>query len=689
VPDAHPAVDEYTYSPLPNTTSIRILHIEKLEGSETRYRLESFPIDNPPSFRALSYTWGPAYRDITVEDEAPELPSDFCASMICDGKRINITQNLSDALTNIVAIGIDGWLWIDALCINQADFEERNSQVLLMGNIYSSASEVLIWLGLPRPGIEDLVWAVTEFHPRLNSLVSADDPRLFYGNIGHHDFCKAMGIKNPITRFVRIAELYTSCRWFSRAWVSQEVILCKRHRVLCGTIELEWNTMIDLAMNLRVFGFASEISGYMALQNRYSRKSISWFDELVAWDHLRKLCEKLGNHASASGNNELAFVLLSEVLDTLRSSKCLDPLDKIYSTLGIASLGFSHNDPIDEYIRPDYHASVIEVFSTTAMHIYNGTSLNFLALATRHPDQAPIAGLPFWVPDFTTAGGCLPLVSLSPSRGMDMPFSAALCDTTLSPRIEISESVLSCTGVRFSQVNKRFDDEFPREYRRVPGLLFYLDRVLEFCLDLPVQTQGCRRLEVLWRTLIADTTESGHFVAPPSYEKMFLSCVEKCWENRPFLDKEMSRFAKTLDQYELSEDTELHLTSEDAKSALETLQDEREYKLASTEAAESIQKMIDPSHHGARFEEAMQRAQHNRTLFYTDDGYLGFASHTIQPGDEVWLLCGAYTPYILRPTEKPGTYTVHGDCYLHNFMRGEMLDDRYGLREKIGPVRIV
>jgi hypothetical protein len=83
--------------------------------------------------------------------------------MICDGKRIDITQNLSDALTNIVAIGIDGWLWIDALCINQADFEERSSQVLLMGNIYSSASEVLIWLGLPRPGIEDLVWAITEF----------------------------------------------------------------------------------------------------------------------------------------------------------------------------------------------------------------------------------------------------------------------------------------------------------------------------------------------------------------------------------------------------------------------------------------------------------------------------------------------------------------------------------------------
>jgi hypothetical protein len=93
VPDAHPTVDGYTYSPLPNTNFIRILHIEILEGSEIRYHLESFPIDNAPSFRALSYTWGPAYRDINVEDEAPGLPPEFCASMICDGKRINITQN--------------------------------------------------------------------------------------------------------------------------------------------------------------------------------------------------------------------------------------------------------------------------------------------------------------------------------------------------------------------------------------------------------------------------------------------------------------------------------------------------------------------------------------------------------------------------------------------------------------------
>jgi hypothetical protein len=40
-----------------------------------------------------------------------------------------------------------GTYWIDAICINQANFEERNHQVKLMRQIYSNAQSVSIWLG--------------------------------------------------------------------------------------------------------------------------------------------------------------------------------------------------------------------------------------------------------------------------------------------------------------------------------------------------------------------------------------------------------------------------------------------------------------------------------------------------------------------------------------------------------------
>jgi hypothetical protein len=38
-------------------------------------------------------------------------------------------------------------MWIDQCCINQTDIPERNSQVLIMRDIYRGASETLVWLG--------------------------------------------------------------------------------------------------------------------------------------------------------------------------------------------------------------------------------------------------------------------------------------------------------------------------------------------------------------------------------------------------------------------------------------------------------------------------------------------------------------------------------------------------------------
>jgi hypothetical protein len=38
-------------------------------------------------------------------------------------------------------------LWIDAICIDQSSMDERNQQVELMGDVYSKARRVILWLG--------------------------------------------------------------------------------------------------------------------------------------------------------------------------------------------------------------------------------------------------------------------------------------------------------------------------------------------------------------------------------------------------------------------------------------------------------------------------------------------------------------------------------------------------------------
>ncbi|PMD42980.1 heterokaryon incompatibility, partial [Hyaloscypha variabilis F] len=87
-----------------------------------------------PKFEALSYCWGPdeSYKSIEI-----------------NGHLVPVRRNLWWALRHLRhgVYGMRRTLWIDALCINQNDVNERSAQVSIMGSIYSTASRVLVWIG--------------------------------------------------------------------------------------------------------------------------------------------------------------------------------------------------------------------------------------------------------------------------------------------------------------------------------------------------------------------------------------------------------------------------------------------------------------------------------------------------------------------------------------------------------------
>lgn len=66
--------------------------------------------DETPEYEALSYVWGPT------------SPAE---RMVLDGKEINITPNLASALRQLRWPSSKRLLWVDALCINQGDLEEK------------------------------------------------------------------------------------------------------------------------------------------------------------------------------------------------------------------------------------------------------------------------------------------------------------------------------------------------------------------------------------------------------------------------------------------------------------------------------------------------------------------------------------------------------------------------------------
>lgn len=84
-----------------------------------------------PVFKALSYTWG---RQIFHY-------------IGCDGSSIKIQDSLRLALQRLRHETRKRVLWVDAICINQMDEDERNDQVLLMRKLFNQGEEIMIWLG--------------------------------------------------------------------------------------------------------------------------------------------------------------------------------------------------------------------------------------------------------------------------------------------------------------------------------------------------------------------------------------------------------------------------------------------------------------------------------------------------------------------------------------------------------------
>ncbi|GAP86906.1 putative heterokaryon incompatibility protein [Rosellinia necatrix] len=133
-----------SYGPLSITgNEIRILVLEppSPEDSRVRGRLEHASLyDLHNDFVALSYYWG---------------DHNALKRIVLGGEMIPITFNLYKALDELRRRG-HYRVWVDDLCINQYDDEERGRQVLRMGSIYRSAS--MVFAHLRGPGI---AWQVS------------------------------------------------------------------------------------------------------------------------------------------------------------------------------------------------------------------------------------------------------------------------------------------------------------------------------------------------------------------------------------------------------------------------------------------------------------------------------------------------------------------------------------------------
>ncbi|KAH8665829.1 heterokaryon incompatibility protein-domain-containing protein, partial [Tricladium varicosporioides] len=129
----------FEYKPLDlSKNEIRLISIspaswasDKLEG-----RLFHVPLEEAPPYEALSYVWGS--HQLEKSQPVPSTSGTF---------DFHLNSNLEAALRYLRYPKKKLVIWIDAICINQYNTEERNEQVSKMRLIYKGAQEVRVWLG--------------------------------------------------------------------------------------------------------------------------------------------------------------------------------------------------------------------------------------------------------------------------------------------------------------------------------------------------------------------------------------------------------------------------------------------------------------------------------------------------------------------------------------------------------------
>jgi hypothetical protein len=127
-------------------------------------------------YKALSYVWGDQHDAVPVR---------------VNGADCNITQNLAAALRHLRDRENETPLWVDAICINQADSKEKSWAVSAMYQAHSRAQQTIAWLGIQSNDSDlaiDLIQKVSAYrgpYPHLFDEIYYRRNRLHPGDVTH------------------------------------------------------------------------------------------------------------------------------------------------------------------------------------------------------------------------------------------------------------------------------------------------------------------------------------------------------------------------------------------------------------------------------------------------------------------------------------------------------------------------
>jgi hypothetical protein len=647
------------------------------------FQLATFDIAKAPPFSALSYTWGPSCKDFG--SDLPEPTPTFPAEILCNGQPYYITQSLFDALCYLKGLISTEFIWIDGICINQNDNLERSSQVLLMRKIYSFAKEVTIWLGNPVPGLKDLVWLTQSCYPGLMEMekqcggktlrtgATLWDPRLHRAVGSPPDF---------LTQLTNASKSVGTYRYFSRAWVTQEIVLARHLRMFCGHVELSWENLGKLAVFFHESDWGARLNGtlvselnendrWLAILTLVSRlQSLRTFVQQASSSEIVSQASRMSaifNGAKTDIDRSFGWLFLN--LLTTRFVDCADKRDKVFSMLGIAEKLFGGQ--FDQHIQPNYELSPEEVFLDVMTKIVaHSPRLDVLSAAGVPAADISSLDIPSWVPDWSIGRLQSPLAFIH-------HFDVSFCRKSSQFPRSIVGSEFNCLGAKCGTVDEVCAQSLANLIENSAIIA-----VLQFCSLL--QPRGyASRFELMWRAFISDTM--GTECPAPAALGISAQAALAMLVAFNLCEEGDSENTHTFERLE----TILIRLNEGSESIDQMLQLEHVKRYYQFMQIEEQAPLIEGDVVASPYIGAWKIRTPGRRLYTTTQGILCTGPETVQAGDQVWLLRDCRLPYILRPTPSPSKHLLVGECYVHRYMHGEMLRGPQSLEHEIGPITLV
>ncbi|KAH7155796.1 heterokaryon incompatibility protein [Dactylonectria estremocensis] len=208
-------------------------------------RIELITVDDASEclFDALSYTWGVTSGDIPDRRVLVETH---------EGTReLGIYRPLELALLNIKA---NRPIFVDQICINQRDDDEKVCQVQLMHDIYAKCAQLLVWLGpetkastswltymrrVSQEGVMSRIIGPNKGH-FMQVFDAVMNPTAQVTGAALEDRDDLLMLLSKYGEYYPIAGLEDILRrpWFNRLWIIQEVCLAPNVLFICGSESL-------------------------------------------------------------------------------------------------------------------------------------------------------------------------------------------------------------------------------------------------------------------------------------------------------------------------------------------------------------------------------------------------------------------------------------------------------------------